>query len=416
LTNLYNELPTILTALKEIFFGTDFPKNNQGCEINLYYLDGCNITYYSGYNDKFKNTPIRIQQLYFETKELYQRGIVDYQLAEKGTGESRYKAIETGYELVKKAAEMAKIGRDVVRYLQDSILESGLIHAQQTTIDSHGKDLTKYETSLNNYLKDLLAVVNAINIQRDTLANYPLDKKSQELTIKQRENALLDAKEKLEDYFIRAPFDGVIAKLNAKEGDAVSSATILGTLITKQKIAEISLSEVDVAKLKIGQEAILTFDALPDLKIKGEIVEISTVGTEDQGVVSYDVKISLAQENEEIKPGMTVNAEIIVDKRENVLIVPNSAIKNDRTNQYVEVVKNYKLLKENSFRPIQIPQDLIEKRYIKTGISNDEFTEILEGLNEGEIIVIRTLSQQTTQNRQQTNPFLPRLPFGQQRR
>jgi multidrug efflux pump subunit AcrA (membrane-fusion protein) len=56
----------------------------------------------------------------------------------------------------------------------------------------------------------------------------------------------------------------------------------------------------------------------------------------------------------------------------------------------------------------------IEKRYIKTGISNDEFTEVLEGLNEGEIIIIRTLSQ-TAKNRQQTNPFLPRMPFGRQR-
>jgi multidrug efflux pump subunit AcrA (membrane-fusion protein) len=112
---------------------------------------------------------------------------------------------------------------------------------------------------------------------------------------------------------------------------------------------------------------------------------------------------------------MSVNAEIIVDRKENVLLVPNSAIKSDGMGKYVEVVKNYEIERKNSFKPVAISQNLIEKRYIKTGISNDEFTEVLEGLNEGEVIIIRTLNQ-TAQSRQQTNPFLPRLPFGQQRR
>jgi HlyD family secretion protein len=111
---------------------------------------------------------------------------------------------------------------------------------------------------------------------------------------------------------------------------------------------------------------------------------------------------------------MSVNAEIIVDRKENVLLVPNSAIKSDRMGKYVEVVKNYEIERKNSFKPVAISQNLIEKRYIKTGISNDEFTEILEGLNEGEFIIIRTLNQ-TAKNRQQTNPFLPRMPFGRQR-
>jgi multidrug efflux pump subunit AcrA (membrane-fusion protein) len=96
------------------------------------------------------------------------------------------------------------------------------------------------------------------------------------------------------------------------------------------------------------------------------------------------VKISLEEENKEIKPGMSVNAEIIVDRKENVLIVPNSAIKSDRMRKYVEVVKNYEIERKKLFEPVAISQNLIEKRYIKTGISNDEFTEVLKGLKEEE--------------------------------
>jgi HlyD family secretion protein len=415
LARLYDEFPTTLDVLKQIFFGEDLVENKQSCNVERYHLEGCNITYYASYSDKFTDVPTRIWRLYLENKKLYQRGLADYQSAERGGGENRGKAIESGYELVAKTAELVKLGRDVVRSLQDSLLQSGSTHTKKTIIDRHESDLTKYEASINNYLKDLLTIVNTINNQRDTLASYPLDKKAQELTIKQRENALLDAKEKLEDYFIRAPFDGIIAKLDAKEGDAVSPATILGTLITKQKIAEVSLNEIDAAKVKVGQEAILTFDAFPELEITGKVIEISTVGTEEQGVVSYDVKVSLEKEVAEIKAGMTVNAKIFAEKKENALLVPNSAIKSDSEGQYVEIVKDYNLEKKDLLRPVDIPQNFIEKRYIKAGNSNEEFTEVLEGLKEGEVIIVKTLSQQVSQNRQQTNPFLPRLPFGQRR-
>jgi HlyD family secretion protein len=417
LTRLYDEFPTTLDALKQIFFGGDLSEEyKQTCDIDSYNLDGCNITYYASYSDKFTNIPTRIWRLYLESKKLYQRGLADYQSAERGGGENRAKAIESGYELVAKTAEMVKLGRDVIRSLQDSLLQSGSTHTKKAIIDRHESDLNRYEVSINDYLKDLLTIVNTINNQHDILASYPLDKKAQELIIKQRENALLDAKERLEDYFIRAPFDGIIAKLDVKKGDIVSPGKVLGMLITKQKIAEVSLNEIDVAKIKVGQEAILTFDSFPGLEIKGRVIEISAVGTEEQGVVSYEVKISLEKEVAEIKPGMSVNAKIFAEKKENALLVPNSAIKSDNEGQYVEIVKNYNLEKKDLLRPVAIPQNFIEKRYIKAGISNDEFTEVLEGLKEDEIIIVKTLSQQVSQNKQQTNPFLPRSPFSQQRR
>jgi multidrug efflux pump subunit AcrA (membrane-fusion protein) len=81
---------------------------------------------------------------------------------------------------------------------------------------------------------------------------------------------------------------------------------------------------------------------------------------------------------------MSVNAEIIAYSKKNILLIPNSAIKNDKDGNYAQIVKNYKIKKINSSNPVVIPKEIIEKRYIKTGISNDEFTEVIEGLKEGE--------------------------------
>ena len=102
----------------------------------------------------------------------------------------------------------------------------------------------------------------------------PLDIRIQQNIVAQKEAALLEAKEGLANCFIYAPFNGVIAEVsdNVKKGDSVSSNTILATLITKQKIAEITLNEIDAANIKVGQRATLTFDALPDVSISGQVI------------------------------------------------------------------------------------------------------------------------------------------------
>ena len=135
-------------------------------------------------------------------------------------------------------------------------------------------------------------------------------------------------KKKLADYTVRAPFDGVIAEFNVKKGDTVSAGSSVGMLVTKQQIATISLNEVDAAKVKVGQKATLIFDAVSDLTITGEVAEVDAVGTVSQGVVSYNVKVVFDVQDERIKPGMTVTANIIISSKPNVLMVKTSAIKN----------------------------------------------------------------------------------------
>jgi RND family efflux transporter MFP subunit len=409
LNDFYNFYPGFIEDLRKIYFYKDF----ENYDNNLKYYESYN-PYFTGKSQKLEFNYNILRSKYIELSENFKNI--------SSQNDTKERIIKDSYDLVLATYDLVNEGREMMRYLKEDLALKNATHEKENIINNHFQKLTNYLNSLAQYKQNLLDVISKINSYHDIVDNYNFDKKNLELSIRQKEidleqakKKLNDLKEDLNDYYITAPFSGILSKLNIKKGDLIASNQIIGTIITNQKIAKISLNEIDAAKVKVGQNAILTFDALPDLKVKGKIIEISTVGKEEQGVVSYDVKISLEKENREIKPGMSVNAEVIIDKKENVLLVPNSAIKSDRVGKYVEVIKNYEIKRRNSFKPVAISQNLIEKRYIKTGISNDVFTEVIEGLNEGEVIIIRTLNQ-TVQSRQQTNPFLPRLPFGQQRR
>src|SRR6185369_12071403 len=121
---------------------------------------------------------------------------------------------------------------------------------------------------------------------------------------------------------IIAPFDGVIAKLSLQRGDQASASTAVATLVTKQQIAQISLNEVDAVNVKQDQKATMTFDAIDGLSMTGKVVEIDTIGTVSQGVVSYSAKVALDTQDDRIKPGMSVNVSIITDVAPDVLAVP----------------------------------------------------------------------------------------------
>jgi HlyD family secretion protein len=409
LTDFYSFYPTFIEDLRKIYFYKDFENYDN------------NLKYYESYNPSFAGKSQKLEFNYNILRTKYIE-LSDNFKNISNQNETKERIIKDSYDLVLATYDLVNEGREMVRYLKEDLALKNATHEKENIINNHFQKLTNYLNSLAQYKQNLFDVISKINSYRDIIDNYNFDKKNLELSIRQKEidleqvkKKLNDLKEDLNDYYITAPFSGILSTLNIKKGDLIASNQIIGKIITNQKIANISLNEIDAAKVKVSQEAILTFDALPDLKVKGKVIEISTVGKEEQGVVSYDAKISLEKENKEIKPGMSVNAEIITYSKSNILLIPNSAIKSDKTGQYVEIVKNYSLNKINTVSPVVISEEMIEKRYIEIGMSNDEFSEVLKGLNDGEIIIVITLKQ-SMQNKAQTNPFLPRSPFGQQRR
>jgi HlyD family secretion protein len=237
----------------------------------------------------------------------------------------------------------------------------------------------------------LLAIEAEIQSNKDAYTNSTLDTQSSQLSITQQENSLQTAKDNLSYYSIYAPFDGIIASVPVQKGQNVGSGTTLSTIITTKQIANVSLNEIDVAKIQLGQKVTLTFDAIPNLTITGKIAQIDSVGTVSQGVVNYNVKISFDTYDSSVKPGMSVNAAIITNVHQDVLTVPNGAVKTSGGASYVQTFS----------APLPAPAAGVQgspsavpptSQTITVGISNNTSTEILSGLNEGDTIVTRTIS------------------------
>ena len=266
-----------------------------------------------------------------------------------------------------------------------------------TKIDSH---LTALQNDKNQITSDQQAIVNDANTiteDQETLQQLQqgpdqLDIQSDQLSIQQQQNALQQAETQLADYTITAPIAGTIANLNLHVGDTVGSATNAATEITSEDIADLSLNEVDAAKVQAGQNVTLTFDAIPDLSLNGTVADVSPLGTVTQGVVSYDVKIGFTTQDPRVKAGMTVNADIQTAVHSNVLEVPASAVQTSNGQSYVlafdpPLSTSQTTGVTTSQTPAEIP--------VTIGISDNTNTEILSGLTQGQQIVSHTSGSNT---------------------
>jgi HlyD family secretion protein len=276
------------------------------------------------------------------------------------------------------------------------------ISSAKAAIASAQEQLEEKETALDDLMKGATAEDKALARDNVTQKKQALDKleagadkldvQVQELAIRQKQNALADAEETLADYTVRAPFDCVVAEVSVAKGDTVSSGTAIATVISKKMLAEVSLNEIDVAKVQTGQKATLTFDAVEDLSISGDVVEIDTLGTVSQGVGSYNIKVAFDTQDPRIKPGMSVSAEIINEAKTDVLTVPVAAVKTQGDISYVEMIDGVTAADQATGEKIVTSTTAPRRQQVETGLSNDTSTEIVNGLSEGDLVVSRTVS------------------------
>ena len=282
--------------------------------------------------------------------------------------------------------------------------------ASEATINERENSLKKLKDGAT--AEDIASAEASLKEKELSLARLkagtdPLDIRSQELNVAQRRNALASAQEKLKNYTIVAPFDGIVAKADVKQGDSVSASSVIATLITKQKTAVLSFNEVDAAGIKTGQKATLTFDAIEDLTISGEVAELDLLGTVSQGVVTYSATIAFDTQDNRVKPGMSVNASIITAAKQDALIVSSSAVKTQGNAHYVEMLDNTTNASPTTPVPSKTPPMRVP---VEIGLSNDTSIEIVSGLKEGDMVITKTVAPSATAN---TSPQAPSL-FGSQ--
>lgn len=198
---------------------------------------------------------------------------------------------------------------------------------------------------------------------------------------------------------IYAPISGVISGLSLQVGSVLTSQTSTSGSSASQRIgnikttatpvAAVNLSEVDVPKVTIGDKATMTMSAFANQTFTGKVVSIDTTGSVSSGVTTYPAYIMFDTAVDGIYPNMAIDAKIITDVRDNVVIVPNAAIQTSNGQTTVRIRKNGKVT----------PVD------VTVGKSDDTYTEIISGVNEGDTVVTGTTTTGTQTSGSATSPF-----------
>ncbi len=223
-----------------------------------------------------------------------------------------------------------------------------------------------------------------------TITSESVDQQVRNSDISLREAYLQRNKlyEQLEDYTIKSPISGTVVVKNKKAGEKIeggagsssNDSNVLAVIYDMSSLCfQLDVDELDIKKVEVGQEVVITADAVEGKNYSGIVENVSvngTIGT--NGVTTYPVKVRISDFDDNLLPGMNIEATITVKEAENTLVVPVNAINRGNT-VYVKGAKT----EENDMAP-----EGFKTVQVKIGISNDRFVEIISGLNEGDIVYV----------------------------
>ena len=184
---------------------------------------------------------------------------------------------------------------------------------------------------------------------------------------------------RLEQSIIVAPIDGTIANVSINAGEQASPGAPAITLVNEDAFhINVNVDEIDIDQISVGQDVEVALDALSDTVLTGLISEISPTSASAGGVVTYLVTINIiTDDGVTLRPGMSANASIVVEEIEDVLIVPNWAVRLDRETG-------------NAFVLQKMADGTIAETIVETGLRNEQFSEVLSGLQSGDVVVVTT--------------------------
>jgi len=171
-----------------------------------------------------------------------------------------------------------------------------------------------------------------------------------------------------------SPFAGTVTEAHTLPGDQVSAgATAFRVDNLSSLLVDVMISEVDINSVSIGQPVTLTFDAILGKEYHGEVIEVSQAGTVDQGVVNFTVTVELTDADSAVKPGMTAAVNIVVEELQDVLLVPNRAVRLADGERVVYVLVEGEAVKKE----------------IRLGSSSDTMSIVAGGdIHEGDVIIL----------------------------
>ncbi|WP_346556605.1 efflux RND transporter periplasmic adaptor subunit [Mannheimia haemolytica] len=279
----------------------------------------------------------------------------------------------------------------------DSSNQSNTLSTAQARLSSYKAQLTSAQVALEvaqsnyNRLNKLYransASLNDLETAKNTLASAKATVDNIKAQLKSAEISVNDAKTNLTYTQIISPMDGVIVSVPVSVGQTVNSnqtsPTIVQVADLSKMLIKLEISEGDIAQVKVGQKVKFSTLAEPNREYSATIDSVDPAlttltdnnYTEQSGnteAVYYYANVSVDNADNSLRIGMTTQAQITIDKREQVLVVPTSVIKKRGKENYVLVLEN---------------EQSVERK-IKIGISDTQNTEVLAGLNEGDQVIV----------------------------
>ena len=200
-------------------------------------------------------------------------------------------------------------------------------------------------------------------------------------SLRSAEISMQNLQDAMNNYTITAPISGTIIEKDAKVGDAVKAGDTLCIVYDLSYLEmSINVDELQISSISVGQKVQITADAVPDKTYVGTVTRVSMKGTANGGTTTYPVTIRI-DDTDGLRPGMNANAEIVVAEADNALVVPNAAVVRG---SYVLVTKDSPSA-ANADTAMEAPEGFVYVP-VKTGVSDDDYTQIVSGIQEGDTI------------------------------
>lgn len=225
----------------------------------------------------------------------------------------------------------------------------------------------------------------------DLLDTYQDAMAQAEESLESAQSKVDSTKESYDNYTITAPISGQVITKSVKEGDTISrnsgsSDTTLAVIYDLSQLTfEMSADELDVRSVQVGQKVSVTADALEGQTFAGTVTNVSLESVQSNGVTNYPVTVTL-DETGDLLPGMNVDGVILLDQTEDALMIPiDSLMRGNRVYVKDDTVKEAEGSVPAGFRAVEV----------ETGLTNDDYVEIVSGLSEGEEVYVNESSKST---------------------
>jgi len=281
-------------------------------------------------------------------------------------------------------------------------LESARATSERNKVDALGPDLPYLQATVERDRKlvaDGLIAASALddaerlnqmalNKQQSAVRNVAVslaDVSRAKAQVDQAQAALSQSEQDLRNSTITSPMDGIVLSRDVEVGDAVSSILVLGSqatlIVTLGDVSSVyvlgKVDQADIGKVYVGQPARIVVESFKDKKFNGKVTKISPLGVEKDNVTTFEVRVSIQNFTGELKANMSANAEIILEEKKGILMLPEAAVIYDKDRKtFIEVPD----LNEKTGR---------RRAPVELGISNGIKTELAAGLKEGQQVVLQ---------------------------